>query len=110
MAQVPESHRDLLDAQVATLATIDGDGLPQLTEVWFLHDGDELKFSLNSARSKTKHLQARPGCSALILDLANPYRYIEFRGRARIEEDGDLAFAKKLGEKYGTEFWQHDEP
>ena len=33
---VPESHRYLLDAQVATLATIGPDGRPQLTVVWFL--------------------------------------------------------------------------
>jgi hypothetical protein len=28
MTTFPESHRDLLDAPVATLATIDRDGLP----------------------------------------------------------------------------------
>src|SRR3954447_10871419 len=111
MTGVPESHRDLLDAQVATLATIDGGGLPQLTEVWFLHDDGELRFSLNTARAKTANLQARPRCSALILDLANPYRYLEIRGRARTEPDDDYAFAKKLAAKYGgVEFWQHDAP
>jgi hypothetical protein len=36
MTIIPDSHRDLLDAQVATLATIGGDGFPQLTELWFL--------------------------------------------------------------------------
>ena len=40
MTTIPESHRDLLDAQFATLGTIDGDGLPQLTEVWFLSRED----------------------------------------------------------------------
>jgi pyridoxamine 5'-phosphate oxidase-like protein len=35
---VPDSHRDLLDAQFATLATIDRNGFPQLTEVWFFFD------------------------------------------------------------------------
>jgi hypothetical protein len=39
----PESHLDLLDQQVASLATIDDDGFPQLTEVWFLLDQGELK-------------------------------------------------------------------
>jgi PPOX class probable F420-dependent enzyme len=111
MTDFPESHRDLLDVPVATLATIDGDGMPQLTEVWFLHDDGELRFSLNTARAKTANLQARPGCSVLVLDLANPYRYLEVRGRARIEPDDDYAFAKKLAAKYGgVEFWQHDGP
>jgi len=48
MTTFPESHSDLLDAQVATLATIGSDGLPQLTEIWFLHDEGELKTSLNT--------------------------------------------------------------
>ena len=53
MTTFPDSHKDLLDAQVATLATLGGDGAPQLTEVWFLHDDGEVKLSLNSGRLKT---------------------------------------------------------
>jgi PPOX class probable F420-dependent enzyme len=111
MTTFPDSHRDLLDAQVATLATVGDDGLPQLTEVWFVHDDGELKTSLNTSRVKTRNLQARPECSLLILDLANPYRYLEVRGRAQIEPDDDYAFAKHLGAKYGgADLRDHDGP
>jgi hypothetical protein len=110
MTDFPASHRDLLDTQVATLATIGGDGLPQLTEVWFLYDDGEVKISLNSSRAKTKNLQARPECSLLILDLENPYRYLELRGRARIEPDDDYAFARKVGAKYSADLKVHDRP
>lgn len=106
----PDSHADLLQAQVATLATLGGDGFPQLTEVWFLHDEGELKISLNTSRLKTRNLQARSECSLLILDLANPYRYLEVRGRARIEPDDDYAFAKQVGAKYGADLSEHDRP
>ncbi len=109
-AAIPDSHRDLLDAQVATLATIDRDGFPQLTEVWFLFDEGELKTSLNSSRAKTKNLAARPECSMLILDLANPYRYLEIRGRARLEPDAEYTFAQRLGAKYGADVRDHDAP
>jgi len=101
MSDVPASHRDLLDAEFATFATIDRDGLPQLTEVWFLHEDGELRLSLNTARWKTRNVTARPQCSLLILDLENPYRYLEVRGRARIEPDPDYAFADRLAAKYG---------
>jgi PPOX class probable F420-dependent enzyme len=97
----PESHRDLLDNEVGTLATIDPSGLPQLSGVWFLLDEDEVRLSLNTARKKTKNLQARPECSFLILDLANPYRFLEIRGRARLDPDPDYVFADRLGAKYG---------
>jgi PPOX class probable F420-dependent enzyme len=112
MTNFPDSHRDLLDGQVATLATIGGNGLPQLTEVWFLHDDDgELKISLNDSRLKTRNLQKRPQCSLLLLDLTNPYRYLEVRGNAKIEPDDDYSFARKFGAKYGgADLSEHDKP
>jgi PPOX class probable F420-dependent enzyme len=111
MTNFPDSHRDLLDAQVATFATIGGNGLPQLTEVWFLHDDGELKLSLNDSRLKTRNLQKRPECSVLLLDLQNPYRYLEVRGNARLEPDDDYTFARKLGAKYGgADVSEHDKP
>jgi PPOX class probable F420-dependent enzyme len=111
MTDFPTSHRDLLEAQVATLATVGADGLPQLTEVWFLHEDGEIKLSLNDARQKTRNLEARPACSLLILDLENPYRYLEVRGRARLEPDPDYAFANRVGAKYGgADVRDHDGP
>jgi PPOX class probable F420-dependent enzyme len=101
MTDFPASHHDLLASEFATLATIDSGGFPQLTEVWFLFDGEEVRISLNTARLKTKNMQKRPECSLFILDLASPYRYLEIRGRARIEPDDDYAFADKVGAKYG---------
>ena len=110
MTSFPASHRDLLDAQVGTLATIGSDGLPQLTVVWFLHEDDEVKISLNTSRVKARNLEARPGCSLLILDPQNEQRYLEVRGRARIEPDDDCAFASKVGVKYGADLKAYDRP
>lgn len=110
MTSFPNSHRDLLDAQVASLATIGGDGFPQMTEIWFLHDDDELKLSLSDARLKTRNLVKRPKCSLMILDLQNPYRYLVVRGNARIDPDDDYVFADKLGAKYSADVKVHDQP
>ena len=102
---IPDSHRDLLDQPVATLGTLGSEGRPQLTEVWFLAEGGaddgEVKISLNTARQKVRNLQRNPACSVLLLDLANPYRYVEIRGDAVLEPDDDYAFADRLGAKYG---------
>jgi PPOX class probable F420-dependent enzyme len=111
MTNFPASHRDLLDAQVATFATIGDNGFPQLTEVWFLHDDGELKISLNDSRLKTRNLTKRPQCSLLLLDLQNPYRYLEVRGNAKIEPDDDYSFARRFGAKYGgADLSEHDKP
>ncbi|HEY5333214.1 MAG TPA: PPOX class F420-dependent oxidoreductase [Solirubrobacterales bacterium] len=108
---VPDSHRDLLDAQFATLATLGRDGGPQLTEIWFLFEDGNVKTSLNDSRLKTKNLVARPQCSLFILDLENPFRYIDVRGTALVEPDDSYAFAARLGAKYGgADVRDHDGP
>jgi PPOX class probable F420-dependent enzyme len=110
MPEIPESHRDLLDAQFATLATINPDGRPQLSEVWFLAEDGLVKFSLNNDRQKTKNLTRRPAATVLILDLANPYRYLEIRGDAEVTPDDDYAFADQLGAKYDSDLRTRDQP
>lgn len=107
---IPESHRDLLRSECATLATVGPDGRPQLTEVWFLAEDGRVSVSLNTARRKTRNLARNPACSLLILDLANPYRYLELRGDAEVEPDPDYAFANRVGAKYGVDLRQHDRP
>jgi PPOX class probable F420-dependent enzyme len=107
---IPDSHRNLLDQPVATLATLDPEGRPQLTEVWFLAEDGQVKISLNTSRRKVRNLQARPACSVLLLDLANPYRYVEIRGDAVLEPDDDYAFADRLGAKYGADLRTNDGP
>jgi hypothetical protein len=60
--RIPDSHRDLLTAATAVLATKGRDGLPQVTAVAFLHDtvDDLVKISLNNTRQKTKDLRRDP--------------------------------------------------
>ena len=110
MPEIPASHRDLLNGEFATLATIGPDGRPQLSEVWFLAEGDTVATSLNSSRQKTKNLRANPAATVFLLDLAVPYRYLEIRGDAEITPDDDYSFADKLGAKYQSDVRPHDQP
>jgi PPOX class probable F420-dependent enzyme len=110
MPEIPASHRDLLDGQVATLGTVGPDGRPQLSAVWYLADGDTVSLSLNTSRQKTKNLRANPAVSLFLLDLAVPYRYLELRGDAEISADDDYAFADRVGAKYQSNLRDHDGP
>jgi PPOX class probable F420-dependent enzyme len=107
---IPDSHRDLLDQPVGTLGTIGADLRPQLSEVWFLVEDDTIKISLNNARQKVKNIERNPGVSFLLLDLSNPYRYLEIRGDATVEHDPAYAFADKVGAKYDSDLRMHDAP
>ena len=109
-SSIPDSHRDLLETQVATLATIGPDGRPQLSAVWFLAEDDVLRVSLNANRQKTKNLGVNPATNLFILDAANPLRYLEIRGDAQIEPDPAYSFAAKVGAKYGADLRQMDSP
>ena len=100
---IPDTHRDLLDATIATLATIAPDGRPQLSPVWFLYDAGAFRLALNTNRRKVRNLLDRPACGLLVLDLANPVRYLEIRGDAEVAPDDDFVFADRLGAKYGAD-------
>lgn len=110
MGTVPQSHRDLLETHFATLATVGQDGRPQLSEVFFLFEDGHVRISLNTARGKTQNLQRNSAASVFILDLANPHRYIEFRGDADVVPDDDYAFAGRVGAKYKTDLHDMDKP
>ena len=110
MPEIPASHRDLLDGEFVTLATIGPDSRPQVSEVWFLAEGDTVALSLNTTRQKTKNLRANPAASVFLLDLAVPYRYLEIRGDAEITPDDDYSFADQLGAKYQADLRSRDQP
>ncbi|HTW09819.1 MAG TPA: PPOX class F420-dependent oxidoreductase [Acidimicrobiales bacterium] len=110
MQPVPAEYLDLLDSEVLTLATISQTGRPQLSVVWFLAEEGTVHISVNSTRQKALNLLKNPACSVLIIDPASPYRYLEIRGTATVEEDKDRSFAQKVGAKYKADLSAYDEP
>lgn len=108
--EIPSSHQDLLDSDVAVLATVGKDGRPQLSAVWFLAEDGKVRLSLNTERQKVKNLLADPAVNLFILDRAAPTRYLEIRGDAEIEDDADYAFAAKAGKKYDANLRDYDSP
>ena len=110
MPSIPPTHRDLLETKVATFATIGADGRPQLSEIWFLADGDTIRISLNTGRQKTKNLLRNPACTLFILDLDRTSRYLELRCDADVQPDDDYRFADLVGAAYGADLREHDRP
>ena len=109
---VPESHRELLDTEVAVLTTNGPSGHPQVTAVAFFHDkaADLIKISLNDTRQKTKNLRRDPRTTLFIIAPGNAYKTLEVRGTAELQPDPDFAFAREAGAKYNEDFHRHDQP
>jgi PPOX class probable F420-dependent enzyme len=102
--EIPDSHRDLLTPpHVAALSTIGSDGLPQVTAIWVLLDGDTIRTSVLTSRQKYKNLVANPNATLFVVDPANPYRTLEVRAHATLDDDGELEFFERIVRHYGQD-------
>src|SRR5664280_928911 len=100
----PASHRDLVLAPLtATLTTVDAQGRPQSTAVWYLVADGQLVASTTSDRQKYKNLVGNPNCSLFIVDPENPYRTLEIRAEVALTPDRDKATVRKLAQAYGVD-------
>src|ERR1700675_800012 len=83
MSQViPEKYADLLEKQAfGNLGTLMKDGSPQVTPVWVDYDGKFVRINSAKGRVKDKNIRRDPRVSISLQDPANPYRYLEIRGR-----------------------------
>lgn len=83
------------------MATIGPDGKPQNNPVWFGWDGTHVLFSQTTGRQKYRNLQANPSVALSLVDVDNPYRYLEIRGTVvEIADDPNNAFIDSMAQKY----------
>lgn len=108
----PESFRKLLESPgVCVISTIEPDGGPHTSAVWYLLDDDgQLKMSLNGARRKVQNLQRNPKVSVIFVDPENPHRNLEVRGKVNLTVDEDCSFRDKVGAKYDMDVSVIDKP
>jgi hypothetical protein len=109
---VPETHADLLTKPAfAHLATVGPDGTPQVTPMWFECDGEDMLFSTLKTRRKYRNVLREPRVTISISDPDNPYRYLQIRGEARLEDDVRAELVAGLVRKYlGDGIYPWDEP
>jgi PPOX class probable F420-dependent enzyme len=103
-AEIPETHADLLAAPLtAVLTTVNEDGQPQSTAVWYLLDDDgALKGSLVTTRHKYKNLLRNPLATLFVFDPASPFRTLEIRATTELVPDPDKAMLPKFAVRYST--------
>jgi len=77
------------------------DGSPQVTPVWVDFDGKHIRINSAKGRVKDKNMRRDPRVAIALQDPANPYRYLEVRGRVVeiTEKDAD-DHINKLSQKY----------
>ncbi len=83
LEDLPPVHRALLEDQAAVtaaLATLKASGQPQLSPIWFTHDGERILLNSARGRVKDRNLRARPTATLLIVNPKNPYHYLTIDG------------------------------
>ena len=84
MLQIPEKLQDLLTDEKKAfvyLATTMADGTPQVTPIWFNTDGENILINSAAGRIKDRNMRSRANVALCIADPANPYRYLQIRGK-----------------------------
>jgi PPOX class probable F420-dependent enzyme len=104
----PEQLGDLLEQPlVAVLATHRADGTVLLSPVWHRWRDGGFDVVTRSDDLKVQHLRRDPRANIVVYEHVPPYRGIEVRAEARLEDAGDAVRAiavRYLGERDGTAY------
>jgi PPOX class probable F420-dependent enzyme len=89
----------LSERRFAVLATINGDGTPQQSTMWYELQGDRIMMNTRVGRLKERNLKRDPRISFCVED---EYHYVAMRGIAELDYDHDRSQAsiKALAIRY----------
>jgi PPOX class probable F420-dependent enzyme len=98
---IPVELAPLLDsAAIALVSTVGPKGEPQTTPIWFVWKAGTVHFSLVDGRQKLRNLRRDPRASVVVIDPAEPTRYLELRGRVHLLADPQLVLEREVAVKY----------
>lgn len=107
----PKKYLDLFEPETKAhlfLATIMPDGSPQVTPVWFDHDGEHILINTNEGRVKDRNMKARPKVAMVIQDPADPFRYLQIRGEVvSYTREGADDHIDMLAHRYRGKPWNY---
>ncbi len=104
MSALPDDVREILRGRVfAHLATVLPDGSPHSVPVWIdVRDDDRLVLFTQSTSRKARNLERDARVALSAVDIDDPYRQCDLRGRVveRIDGEAALDVADGLARKY----------
>jgi PPOX class probable F420-dependent enzyme len=97
-----EKARALIARPVlASLATLNADGSPQITPLWIDLDGDDVVFNTSQSRKKARNLERDGRVAVTVIDPDDAYNVVAFRGTVtEITTDGADAQVDAMAKKY----------
>ena len=111
MVKLPVEVHKLLDTpEVATFATIEPNGQPQLSVVWVQRDGDEVLASTVRSTRKALNMDRDARATVLVHAKDDPAHYVEIRGTVSMVDDPEGRLMNELSYQYKGMPWTRDAP
>jgi PPOX class probable F420-dependent enzyme len=100
--RLEDKHKALINAKnFAHIATINKDGTPQNSPVWVEMDGEDILINSEKGRVKVRNVKRNPHVSLSIMNMENPYQYMQVCGRVtEVTERGGQEGIDRLAKKY----------
>lgn len=74
-------------AMIMNIATVDSDGSPLVTPIWFIHEEGRIWFTPRQHSEWLRHIRNDPRVALSIDETAIPYRKVVVRGSAAIDHE-----------------------
>ena len=102
---IPKSAKDILESDaVAHLATVNGDGSPQVTSAWTGLEDDEIVIATLFEQKKLKNMRREPRVAlSYETDVVNEWglkEYLVVYGSARVTDGGTAELLQELAYTY----------
>jgi PPOX class probable F420-dependent enzyme len=96
-----EAERAFLESPfVGVVTDLRPDGSPHSTIVWVDVDDEGVSFNTAWPRAKPRYLSADPRVSLVVVDPADPYRWISISGVSELVDEGANEQIDRLAKKY----------
>jgi PPOX class probable F420-dependent enzyme len=101
MARLTDDQAQLLKGpNLASVATVGPDSVPQLTPTWIDWDGEHVLINTAEGRVKPRNIRERPVIAVCVVNHDDPYQYVSITGPAEISDEGAEEHINELSHRY----------